>query len=266
LFLALTALLAAPAAAAGTVVYAGSDLWRTPGDGGTLTDFRFDPIPAGFFCGGSEPFAGRITFKGAPLATRPEGALGATDTLVQRLDDAVFDRNGVARTRIRVGALSFVSREPVATSCGAFNVAVGLEGPQPVTEMVIVRDRPNGGHFQAPISVVVRLVFTPAGGGKEQLELVRQLDFAPSAAARWSDPEVAPAALARAGFVRVDTDGDLSPDTYLPGTSNFAAGWNSTEGGTEALEQRIIHCGNPPFCTHNHTTDPVPVPEIHPVE
>jgi hypothetical protein len=250
LFLALTALLAAPAGA-GTVVYAGSDLWRTPGDGSTYTDFRNDPIPAGFFCGGSAPFAGRIVFQGAPLATSPPEAFGSTDTIVQRLDDAAFDRNGVARTRIVVAALAFTSKEPAATSCGPFNVTVGLEGKQPQTEMVIVRDRATGGHFLAPISVVVRLVFTPVGGGKERLELVRRLDFAPNPNATWSDREVA-GGLVREGFVLVDTDGDSTPDTFLPGTSNFAAGWSSTEGG-EATQPVIRHCDSP-ACTHEHTT------------
>jgi hypothetical protein len=251
LFLALTALLAAPAAAAGTVVYAGSDLWRTPGDGSTHTDFRLDPIPAGFFCGGSAPFAGSIVFQGAPLATSPQGALGATDTIVQRLDDAFFDRNSVATTRIQVAALSFVSKEPVATSCGPFNVTVVLEGRQPETKMTIVRDGANGGHFLAPISVNIRMTFTPVGGGKERLELVRRLDFAPNPNATWSDREVA-GGLVREGFVLVDTDGDSTPDTFLPGTSNFAAGWSSTEGG-EATQPVIRHCDSP-ACTHEHTT------------
>lgn len=269
LLLAVCALLALPAGA--SVIYSGSDLWRTPGDGGTYTDFGRDPIPADFFCPGSEPFAGRIEFRGAPLATSPPGALGTTDTVVQRLDDAAFDRNGVARTRIRVTALAFESLAPVETSCGAFDVAVGLEGRQPETQMSIVRDKERGGYFLAPISVNVKLSFLPADGGKGRLELVRQLDFAPNRSAFWAEPEVS-AGLSQGGFVLVDTDGDRKPDTFLPGTSNFSAGWAApvTAGATETepvpepTPVPIPHCGNPPLCTHNHTTEPVPEPTPSP--
>ena len=45
-------------------------------------------------------FAGRIPFKGVPVATSVPGVLGATDTITQRLDDAVFNRRGVATTRL----------------------------------------------------------------------------------------------------------------------------------------------------------------------
>lgn len=255
LLLVFAALLALPAGAA--TIYSGSDLWQTPGNGGTFTDFARDPIPADFFCSGSEPFTGRIEFQGSPLATSPKDALGGTDTIVQRLDDAAFDRNGVARTRIRVAALSFVGRLPVHTACGDFTVTVGLEGLQPVTDMMIVRDKESGGYFLAPISVNVKMTFL---GGQQPLELVRRLDFAPNRNAFWSDPEDT-GSLRQEGFVLVDTDGDRTPDTFLPGTSNFAAGWGEVEGHG-AVEQTtteievipLVHCGNPPLCTHDHTT------------
>jgi hypothetical protein len=82
-------LTALPCLAADRVIYNGIDLWRTMGNGSTFADFAKNPIPAGFFCARSEPFTGRIAFQGVPVATGTPGVLGKTDTLVQRLDDAV---------------------------------------------------------------------------------------------------------------------------------------------------------------------------------
>lgn len=250
---ALLVLITAPAGAAG--IEAGSDLWRTPGDGSTYADFAQDPIPAGFFCPGSEPFSGRIEFRGEPLATSPAGVLRETDTIVERLDTAVFDADGVARTRIRVAALSFEALEPLVTSCGVFDVTTSLAGPQPVTEMVIQREGKAGGSFVAPISVVVRMVFMPRKG-LGSLEVVRRLDFAASPDAHWTVPEVS-RGLIRQGPVQVDTDGDLRADTYVPGTTNFAAGWELDPSTGETGTNNLMHCGNPPDCTHEHSTIPL---------
>src|SRR4029079_13519646 len=118
--IALLALAALPAAAADRVIYNGVDLWNTPGGGTTFANFARNPIPAGFFCEKSEPFSGRIVFRGVPVATGTPGALGKTDTIVQRLDDAVFNKNGVAGTRVQVRAMTFESVAPVATACGPF--------------------------------------------------------------------------------------------------------------------------------------------------
>ncbi len=48
-------------------------------------------------------------------------------------------------------------------------------------------------------------------------------------------PKSNPRGLVREGFILVDTDGDANPDTFLPGTSNFAAGWGPT-GENNAIE------------------------------
>ena len=65
-------------AAAGQPVMNGVDLWATPGDGTTFYNFQADPLPAGFFCPGSTAFAGRVSFKGLPIATSVPGVLGTT--------------------------------------------------------------------------------------------------------------------------------------------------------------------------------------------
>ena len=130
---------------AGDVIANGIDLWSTPGEGGTFVDFAPNPIPADFFCTGSTPFAGKVTFKGVPIPTDPPGIFGNADTVIQRLDDAVFSsqRSGmrfhqnvdgmvelpgreVATTRVQVKAISFIGIEPIRTACGAFTVTARL--------------------------------------------------------------------------------------------------------------------------------------------
>src|SRR5215475_12058832 len=113
MILAFAILLAVPALSADRVVTNGIDLWKTPGDGTTFADFSKEAIPAGFFCNKSERFTGKIVFRGVPIATSQPGALGVTDTIVQRLDNAPFDKRGVATTRIQVRAMQFESVAPV---------------------------------------------------------------------------------------------------------------------------------------------------------
>jgi hypothetical protein len=231
------ALSSLPVQAMDNVIVNGSDLWRTRGNGNTYADFISAPIPAGFFCNKSEAFVGRIVFRGVPLATA-DGRLGRTDTIVQRLDDAAFDKRGSAVTRIQVRALQFESVAPVKTACGSFNVKVRLDGDQPITRMRIVRENENGGRFFAPIAVNVKISFVPVSGkSRERLEVTRSLRFQPSTNAIWSARTAGSKALEKTGFVLVDTNGDNRPDTYLPGTSNFAAGWRISGNKAVANQQ-----------------------------
>src|SRR3954454_11110532 len=84
--------------AADRAIQNGIDVWSTAGDGSTFVDFAQNPIPAGFFCAGSAPFTAKVAFQGVPLMTDNK-ALGNTDTIVQRLDNAVFNKRGTAVTR-----------------------------------------------------------------------------------------------------------------------------------------------------------------------
>jgi hypothetical protein len=214
-----------PAFAADRVIYNGSDLWTTPGDGRTFADFSASPIPAGFFCPNSDAFTGRIVFKGAPLAMdRP----GTTDTIVQRLDDAAFNKAGVATTRIQVRALSLESVAPIKTACGSFKAVASLEGEQPITRMRIIRDNEKGGRYLAPLALNVRVSFVPEGASAavEKLEIRQQVRF-PATPTAWSD-SVAGVARVK-GFIRVDTDGDRVADTFVPGSSNFVPGLARTK-------------------------------------
>jgi hypothetical protein len=231
----LLVLLACPAWAADSVIYNGIDVWPTPADGKTFIDFSADPLPRGFFCGGSEAFIGKVPLKGKPIAISPPGTLPGIDTIVQRLDDARFNKRGVAHTRIQLRALSLVSIEPIETGCGQYEVGVSLTGRQPITRMTIVREHSQGGRFLAPVAVRARVTFRPLEGASgEPLEMVRKVSFANHTGTSWANRPGDPSRES-AGFVAIDTDDDGVPDTNVPGTSNFAAGWriesDPREGG-----------------------------------
>jgi len=259
--IALAILMSVPAFAMDRIVPNGIDLWWTKGDGGTYADFSQEPIPAGFFCFKSEPYTGRIVFKGLPIATATPGQLGRTDTIVQRLDDATFNKSGVAVTRIQVRAMTFEGVAPVKTSCGDFNVKVALDGQQPVTRMRITRENNEGGRFNAPIHVNVKLTFTPVNGpARENLEITKKIRFAPNPQAQWAI-KPGPGGREHAGFVLVDTDGDHAPDTYLPGTSrNFAAGFSSR------FEKSTAPCHITNSCGHCTDGTVYPVTDVQQVD
>jgi hypothetical protein len=211
--------------AADSTIQRGIDIFTTVGDGRTSYDFAQSPIPAGFFCKDSKPFTGLVTFKGLPLTTSIPGQLWDADTVIERLDDAVFDGNGTAATRIQFRALSLVSTAPIKTACGAFHVYISLGGKQRVTTMIISRTHEGGGNFVAPLAVNTRVTFIPVKPARNKaarkLELTADFTF-PASPLPWSFP--ARARAKRMGSVIVDTNGDLTPDTPLPGTSNFLPG------------------------------------------
>jgi len=212
-----------PLAADPLMIERGIDVFTTPPDGNTFYDFARNPIPAGFFCEKSKPFRGRIAFKGLPLVTETAGQLGSTDTVVERLDDAIFNAKGRATTRIQFRALSLVSIVPIKNACGEFHAYVSLSPRQRVTRMNIYRTQEGGGNFVAPLAVDARMTFIPVKPALEKearkLELTGRITF-PATAIPWSFTEGAKSP----DFVIVDTDGDQIPDRLLPGPSNFFPG------------------------------------------
>lgn len=164
--------LAVPASA-GDRIPAGFDYWQTLGSGATRYSFASNPIPAGFFCRGSAPFKGVVNFEGVPLRTEPARILGTTDTVIERLDDAPFNAQGIAKTRIRGRALSLVGSD-VKTSCGTFKVTAGLAGEQPVTQMIFRQEHEYGGTFKADLRLNVHVTFTHSETGVTRT-LVRQV-------------------------------------------------------------------------------------------
>ncbi|MEM7480966.1 MAG: hypothetical protein AAF481_07305 [Acidobacteriota bacterium] len=216
---AILALIAVPAFAE-DVIYRGADMWKTTAGGFTYSTFAHDPIPANFFCEGSEAFTGAIAFEGAPLHTEPAGELGGIDTIVERLDDAVFNDLGVATTRIQLMALSMISPQVFENECGAYHVAVSLDGEQPITEMKIFRDDEYGGSYEAPLELKVKVSFTPVDGRAAARAVSREVSLGPGTFSVWSEREID----RTAATVKVDTDLDGRVDREMPPASNFVAG------------------------------------------
>lgn len=223
--LAVALLFALPGFARVNTIERGIDVWYTPGDGTTFVDFSKIPIPKGFFCSGSAPFTGKVVLRGRPLATGVPGELGGADTIVQRFDDASFDKSGVATTRIQLRALQMEGVAPIKTSCGDYHVRVVLNGKQQTTRMRIIREGEVSGRFEAPIRVNFKMTFQPLNAASPRpLELFHSFQLQPAANATWATvTKKRPAS--NASTVVVDTNGDHVPDTYLPKTSgNFLAG------------------------------------------
>lgn len=239
-------------AADNTVIKRGIDVFSTPANGKTFYDFAQNPIPAGFFCATSAAFTGRVAMRGLPIETQTPGQLRGADTIVERLDDAAFGRDGVATTRIRMRALSLVSISPIRTSCGAFHVYVRLADRQRVTTMRIDRTNPRGGTFSAPVAVDALLSFVPVRGrNPRKLEMAGSFNL-PQIDIPWS-VEGGPG-MKRVTSAIVDTNGDMKPDTRLAGTSNFAPGWSpdNIKGnyGSSCYTCEPPICHEDPSCAH----------------
>lgn len=168
------AALAGGAARPGDRVAAGFDYWQTLGGGATRYSFAQQPIPADFFCVGSQPFRGTVEFEGVPLRTAPDGILGTTDTIVERLDEAAFNKQGVAVTRVQVRALNLIGTKLVSNRCGAFKVTASLAGQQPVTRLTFHRQNQYGGVFDADLRLRVQVTFTEVKSGMTRT-LVRDI-------------------------------------------------------------------------------------------
>jgi hypothetical protein len=236
-------------AAAAPVFQRGLDVFTTPADGRTFYDFAKTPIPAGFFCADSQPFTGRVAFKGLPLVTGAPGQLWGGDTVVERLDDGIFNAKGRATTRIQFRALSLVSIAPIQTSCGAFHVYVSLAGPQRMTVMSIHRTKKAGGSFVAPLAVDVRMTFIPVDAAKSKsarkLELAQGVTFLPRPVS-WSFPT---GATNKSRSVVVDTNGDLTPDTQLSFIADFALGTGKPCCEICHADGSCWHCSYPAGCS-----------------
>ena len=244
LLVALAVVLLAAPLAADTVIPRGVDTFTTIANGKTFYDFSQSPIPAGFFCKSSSPFTGRVTLKCLPLETGAPGQLHGADTVIERLDDAAFDADGTAMTRIQFRALSLVSVSPVKTACGSYHVYVTLAGKQRVTTMRINQTQEGGGNFVAPLAVNAKMTFIPVKPQKSarKLELNGSFTF-PASPIPWST--TGGLSSKRLGSVLVDTNGDLKPDTVLSGSSNFWPGWSPD--GLDRMTKGCTVC-EPPSC------------------
>jgi hypothetical protein len=196
--------------------------------------------------------------RGVPLATGISGELGSTDTIVERLDDAIFNKNGIAITRIQVRALQLESMAPIKTACGSFKVRVTIDGIQPIRGMQIVREDKFGGRFQAPIAIHSKLSFFPESGVRQpgqtgkRLELSHRVNFVGNPRVPWTFTPGS-RGLEKKGAILVDTNFDGLPDTFLAGTSNFAGGWR----GGARTKASSDDCHLPPDQDCGHCVGPV---------
>ena len=214
--------LAALPAAAAEPIQRGIDTWTTVPEG-TYADFSNPPLPAGFFCKDFPTFTGQIYLRGVPIMTE-KGTLGQVDTMVERVDDAVFNKRGVAFTRVRVRALQLTGVETFKTACGEYKVDVTLDGEQPFSRMRILRENSKGGRFMVPLSVNTKVIFTRVGDESERFEFADHVRFPANPLNRWSYRRFAPTAKRVTQPLMVDTDWDGTPDTWIPAQSNFAPG------------------------------------------
>jgi len=212
--------LVAPAAA--QTVTKGSDPWFTRGDGSTFAQLN---LPNDFFALGCS-FQGKVVLKGVPIPSTPANAFGNADTIVERLDDAVFDVNGNASVRIAVRALSFRAVADLSTPCGTWKAEVKLNNPQTFTRMALKRTGTAGGTFTAPISVATNWVFT--NNTSHQIVTLATFNTLDSPTPIPWKYGSCPGEARTSGPVTVDTNGDGTPDTLISGTSNVAAGYDPT--------------------------------------
>jgi len=147
-----------------------------------------------------------------------------------------------------------VSTAPIKTACGAFHVYVSLGGKQRVMTMNIYRSQEGGGNFVAPLAVNTRVTFIPVKPSRNKaarkLELAANFIF-PASPLPWSLPAGAQAK--RIGSVIVDTNGDLTPDTLLPGTSNFSPGSSPDRFMTKWYGECPDPCAGPTCHTDTST-------------
>lgn len=152
-------------------VFAGHDLWTTP-PGGAVETFGTgaEPIPAGFFGPGSDPFFGEVVFQGVPIELYEGQPTGGADTIVQRLDDAnlpIVPSSDVIP--IQLVQLQLTSVQPIVVTFNGgqnptqFDVHVELGGPPSQGTMNILHTSPSGGVYDASINVCPLFTFVQVG-------------------------------------------------------------------------------------------------------
>jgi hypothetical protein len=183
---------------------AGNDYWQTPDNGQTLFEFPDGDVES--LCG--KPAEGlNLTAKlrGVPAAGSD------WDTIIARLDTAVFDTAGKAMTRIQVKHIAFESSY-MGTPCGEVRWVVSLAScPQPITKMVIY-NKPTK-RFFANIAVSVEFkAFDSKGAFLGSLFYTRELP----------DP----------------ASGSGTPWSY-GGPTGFRAGMTDTDNCIDVLRQKL---------------------------
>lgn len=199
----------------------GKDFWVTPANGQTFFTFPAGDVEA--LCGApvSATWNHVVTFTGVNLST---STVTAYDTMIARLDNAVFNTNGVATTRVQVQALSFRSTATTSTPCGPLNWNAGLAGVQNTSQMTIRRTSATGGVFFAELFINAELKAYNASTGVYVGSLFytfRLPDPAGGAGTAWS---FGPGGVFRAGMTPANNCIDVlrqKLNQYSPSSSHF---------------------------------------------
>lgn len=269
--LALLALIALPALGQ-TTIRKGVDLFETSQTGGTQVDFSFTPVPAGFFCSGSSAFTGKVNLKGVPLATAPAGVAGNTDTIVERLADAVFPATGGSATvPVVVRALGLTSTSNIQVFCPNEGVltewrvdaclcACDSGSLQPITTLTLTLDQACGcGSANGSLRLNVCLRFTRVDTGQTVGPISQTINLEVKDLS-WC-PNPGNGDLVLTSPFGVDTNCDRRPDLQLSGTSNFHPGRTCATQGLDCWTQfaSLTRCHknftNPD--AHPHCVNPV---------
>ncbi len=160
----------AGASAAAASIGVGDDGFRVPGGPNNVFDLGSSPlpaIPADFFGPGSDPFSDTLLV---------EGATGGIDTVVSRLTSTVdldpLPYPNTATIDIEIVELNLKSISPITVTFNGgqnpelWDMEVDLSAltpPPPLGHMLIDKEHPNGGTFDAVFSVQPRFTFTKVG-------------------------------------------------------------------------------------------------------
>lgn len=176
--LAVFAVIAAPALAQG--IPAGIDSWATPGGGGTYIEL--DGADWAAICGASNGQAVQVTFKGVAIQGQ-----GDSSVEVQRLQNAVFNGQGIAYVPVRMRTLSFVSTGTTATPCGNLDFRVGLNGRQDTAQMEIRREGSWGGHFFVDLPVDAKIEAVNSNTGTVVGSVIKEgILYEPTSGTPWA--------------------------------------------------------------------------------
>lgn len=241
----------------------GVDVFQTSQGKPTGVDFSSHPIPAGFFCAGSAPFAGKVQLAGVPLTTSPPGVAANGDTVVARLSEGGF-HGGSATIPVRAVALHLSSVASIDVNCPAegltsWKVDACLCGNQPTTKIVAKVDQACGcGHFNGSLALHTCLRFTRSDGkvvGPIPMPVELTIQDMP-----WC-PKPGPGQPVISGPFKVATTCDGPPDTEVEGTSNFFPGWTcdtqSSAGDCWTKYASLTHCHQGPSPDHLHCVNPI---------